>query len=98
MSGNLNVTDIYSGGLPSGSGSQMLTEGLQAAGLKSGGQFSFTGIINPETIAAYQNGVNASESLLGKVGLKAVNDLGMKATSVEYQIVHGKLGITIGVK
>ena len=93
-----NVTDIYKGSLPSGSGSQLLATGLEATGLKSGGQFSFTGIINSETLSAYQGGVAASNSLLGKVGTNALSNMGLEASTIQYQVVRGKLNIVIGVK
>ena len=94
----LKVTDIFSGSQPSGSGSDMLAAGLKKSGLKSGGKFSFTGIINPETMAAYKAGVAPTESLLGKVGLKALDKLGLEASTVEYELVRGKLALAIGVK
>jgi hypothetical protein len=93
-----NVTDVYSGGLPSGTGSQLLAEGLKSTGLKSGGQFSITGIINQETKTAYQNGIAASDSLLGKTAANALNKMGLEPSSIQYQVIGGKLAITVGVK
>ena len=76
----------------------MLATGLNTAGVKSGGQFTFTGIINPETLTAYENRVAAADSLHGKVGKKALGKLGLEASTVQYQIVRGKPALTIGIK
>lgn len=97
-SSGLSVTDIFKGNLPTGSGSELLAAGLQATGLKSGGQFSFIGIINPETLAAYQSGVAASDSLLGRVGTNALGKMGLEASTIQYQMVRGKLNLVIEVK
>ena len=97
-SAGLNVSDIYSGGLPSGSGSELLATGLNASGIKSGDQFTFSGVINPETLEAYKNGMVAADSLLGKVGIKALEKMELEASTVEYQIVRGKLNLIIRVK
>ena len=91
-----NVTDIFSGNLPRGGGSDLLATGLKAVGVKSGGQFRFTGIINPETLAAYTSGVAPADSLLGKVGIKALEKLGLEASTVQYELVRGKLAVAIG--
>ena len=96
--GVTNVTDIFSGSLPRGGGSDLLATGLKTVGVKSGGQFRFTGIINPETVAAYQGGVAPADSLLGKVGIKALEKMGLEASTVQYELVRGKLALTIGVK
>jgi hypothetical protein len=95
----LHVTDIYRGSLPPGSGSQLLAEGLKAAGgIRSGQRLIFKNIINPETIAAYEAGASAGTSLLGRTGTKALGYLGLEATTFEFQIVRGKLDLIIGVK
>jgi hypothetical protein len=94
----INVTDIYSGNLPSGSGSELLSIGLKTSGLKSGDTFTFTKILNKETLAAYQSGIPATDSLLGKVGIKALRNLGLEASKVEYQMSRGSLNIVVGVQ
>ena len=84
--------------MPSGSGSDLLAIGLKTVGVKSGEKFSFTGIINEETLTAFKNGISASDSLLGKVGVNALQKLGLEASTIEYQITRGKLSVVIGVK
>lgn len=92
------VTDLYKGDLASGSGSDMLAAGLEKSGLESGGKFSISGIVNPETMAAYESGVPAEDSLLGKVGTNALEKMGLKPSSISYEIVRDKLTIIFGVE
>lgn len=97
-SDGLHVTDIFRGGLPAGSGSQILATGLRAGGLSSGQKLVFKGIINQETLAAYRAGESAASSLLGRLGGKALGQVGLKASSFEFQMVRGKLDLVIGIK
>jgi RHS repeat-associated protein len=94
----LNVTDIFSGNLPAGSGSQLLAQTLQAAGAKSGQQIIFKGIQNVETMATFNAGGSAASSLLGHVGRNALEQLGLKAASFQFQVVKDKLELVIGVE
>lgn len=96
--GALHVTDIFRGAQGAGSGSQILAAALREGGLSSGQRLVFKGIINPETLATYQAGGSAAESLLGRLGSKTLNQMGMEASSFEFQLVRGKLDLVIGVK
>ena len=77
---------------------RFLAASLREGGLSSGQQLVFKGIINPETLAAYQSGGSAAESLLGRLGSKTLGQMGMEASSFEFQMVRGKLDLVIGVK
>ena len=92
------VTDINKGSLPGGSGSDLLATGLRTTGVKSGDKVAFTGIINQETLSAYQSGIAAADSLLGKTGRNAIAKLGMEVSKVEFQLVRGKLSLVIEIK
>ena len=94
----IEVTDIYKRDLPSGTGSDMLAEGLKDVGLHSGDEFKITNIINPETKAAHENGVAASDSLLGKTATHALEKMGMEPSKIEYEMERDKLNLVIGVK
>jgi hypothetical protein len=97
-SGALHVTDIFRGGLPPGAGSQILAEGLKAAGVRHGQTVVFEGVINTETIAAARTGQSAANSLLGRLGAKALRALGLEPANIEYQVMRGKLAVIIMVK
>lgn len=94
----LSVTDLFRGNLPPGSGATILAEGLRSGGLRSGQQLSFSNITNRATREAFQAGVPAADSLLGKVGSKALGQIGLKGTTFEFQVAGDKLGLTIGVQ
>jgi RHS repeat-associated protein len=96
--GALHVTDIFGGGLPAGSGSQILAAGLKASGMRSGQQLVFKSVINEETLATFRAGGNAAESHLGRLGSKALGQLGLEASSFEFRMVRDKLDLAIGVK
>jgi RHS repeat-associated protein len=96
--GALHVTDVFRGAQGPGSGSQILAAGLKAGGMSPGQQLVFKNIINEETLAAYRAGASASSSLLGRLGSKALGQLGLEASSFEFQVVRGKLDLVIGVK
>lgn len=93
--GVTEVTDFFRGDMPRGSGSIFLAKTLEAHGAIPSKQLFLSGIINPETIEAYQSGIPASESLLGKSATKALRHLGVEPNNVQYVIVRGKLGIAI---
>jgi hypothetical protein len=93
----VHVTDIFRGSQPAGSGSQILVAGLRANGLRTGDQLVFKGIINPETLQTYSSGGDASASLLGRLGTRALGDLGLASGSAEFQMVRGKLNLVIHV-
>ena len=88
----------FRGQLPAGSGSKILSAGLQASGVKSGSTLVFEGIINPETLATYRAGAPAGESLLARLGNKALKQLGLEASSYEFQVARGKLNLIVKVK
>ncbi len=73
--GVTEVTDFFKGDMPKGSGSIFLAKTLEAHGAVPSKQLVLSGIINPETIEAYQAGIPASESLLGKSTTKALQYL-----------------------
>jgi hypothetical protein len=94
----LNVTDIFSRDLPSGSGSDLLSQGLNASGLKHGDTFTITGIINKPTLIAIEAGTNVENSLLGKVAMKAAKKAGFEVSEISFQRIKGKPAISVKVK
>jgi len=63
-----------------------------------GSTLVFEGIINPETLATYRAGAPAGESLLARLGNKALKQLGLEASSYEFQVARGKLNLIVKVK
>jgi hypothetical protein len=80
----IQLSDVFRGDLPSGSGSQLLADVLHAAGVKHG-QTLFGGqVINPETLQAFKDGLKPSESLIGKTIRKALAELGFTPASMSW--------------
>ncbi|HEY6725434.1 MAG TPA: RHS repeat-associated core domain-containing protein, partial [Polyangiaceae bacterium] len=96
--GVVNVTDVFRGSQPTGTGSEILVAGLRAEGFRQGEKLVFKGIINEETLAAYKAGGTAAESLLGRLGSKSLKKMGIEASSHEFQMAGDKLNMKIGVK
>ena len=96
--GTLTVTNIARAGLPPGSGAQMLAAALEEGGVASGQRVVFEGIMNAPTLNTYLSGGAASSSLLGRVGANALGQLGLSASSAEFQMVDGWLNLTMVVR
>jgi hypothetical protein len=98
MGGAVHVMDICRGGLPVGSGSEILAKALGASGVRSGEQVVFSGIMNAEAIAACQANWGGADSLLGGLGSKALGKLGLEASNFEFRMSEGWLDLIIGVR
>jgi hypothetical protein len=94
----LRVTDVFRGALPAGSGSRILAEGLKGAALVSGQRLIFSGITNAETLAHYESGLIAADSLLGRLGAKALRQIGLEPVTYEFETVRGKLNLLVVVR
>jgi len=93
--GVVECTDLYRGSLPEGTGNFLLSETLQNAGVMPTKQLVLRGIINPPTLAAFEQGLSAEDTLVAKSATKALKSLGIEPTSYRYQVVGDKLNIVI---
>lgn len=86
----LYVTDLFKGSLPKGEGGHLLSEVIRGSGLKVNGKMIMEGVINQPTLEMFKVGADASASVLGKAGATALNNLGLTAKRVYFDIVKGK--------
>lgn len=95
--GTVNVTDIYRGELPKGTGGDFLAQALREHGAIPTDKLVFKGILNQPTLATYQAGGDAANSVLGRTGTQALEALGLKPESYVFQMVRGKLDLIIKI-
>jgi RHS repeat-associated protein len=93
--GTPNVTDVFRREQEAVRGSDLVAAALKSEGVRRGEVVVVSGIINPETIAAYQSGQSAASSLLGRTATGALSKLGINVKSVDWIDKRGKLGIAI---
>jgi hypothetical protein len=97
--GVVEVTDIFRGGLPKGSGGQFLADTLKAQGISPSKQLVFKGIINEPTVKAFELGIDPANSVLGRTGRNALKRMGLSPKSFKFQVGRGrKLNLVINVK
>jgi hypothetical protein len=96
--GTVNVTDIYKGALPKGTGGDFLAEALQKHGALPTDRLVFKGIINQPTLDTFKAGGDPSASVLGRTGARALELLGIKPENYAFKIVNGKLDLIIQTK
>ena len=73
----------------------MVAEGLGYIGVSPGDKVIMTDIKNTETLAAFEAGVAASNTLLGRHFTNTLNTLGLTPISMQYQMSGGKLNIIV---
>jgi hypothetical protein len=96
--GELKVTDVFRRSQDEIRGADLVAAALQHEGVRSGEIVTITGIENPLTLAAHQQGQAASSSVLGRTGISALGKLGLSASSVDWYVNRGKLNIVIQVR
>lgn len=87
------VDSIFKGTLPSGS--DFLAEMLKSSNAIPSQKLVFSSIMNPETLEAFRRGIPAADSLLGRSGTRALENLGIEPRSYRYEVVRGKLNLVI---
>jgi len=93
----VEVTDIYRRTLPPGSGSMLLVKTLEHYDAIPYKRLIFTNIENAPTIETYKLGRDAAESVLGRVGRRALEKLGLNPTEFRFEMFRGKLNLIIEV-
>ena len=84
------------GDLPKGdTGAMFLAEALRANNALPTKQLILSGISNHETVAAYNAGVKAENTLVGNCATKALKALGIPISSYRYEVVRDTLNIII---
>ncbi|MGD9169431.1 MAG: hypothetical protein PVI97_05135 [Candidatus Thiodiazotropha sp.] len=96
--GVVEVTDIFRGDLPKGSGGQFLAETLQGHGAVPTKQLVFKNITNEPTVNLYKAGGVAAESVLGKTAERTLQILNIEPSNYSFQLTRGKLNIVIDIK
>lgn len=93
------ITDVYRRGLPKGSGTALVSRALREVPPERGGKITISGIVNEPTLDALDAGLPASESLLGKLGARALRENGFEPGAARWTTGrNGKPGIEIDVK
>jgi hypothetical protein len=93
--GTVEVTDIYSGDLPEGAGNHLLTAALIAHKALPSEKLVFKQILEPRTIDQLKAGVAPSDTVMGKLGIKTLKQLGYTPTNCTVEMVRGHLNMTI---
>lgn len=94
--GNKIIVDqIDRGALPKGSGGNFLAESFNQASINPANkQMVFKNIINTPSVQQYTQGVAAADTVVGKMGVNALSDMGLEAGSITYEVDSvGKLNI-----
>ncbi|MGG1943754.1 NUDIX domain-containing protein [Trinickia sp. NRRL B-1857] len=81
----VRVLDLRKGGLPKGSGHQLLACALEQANVRPTGRLVFDDVEHPETVAARDAGVPAAQTPLAGTGMRALSKLGLTPASAHYE-------------
>jgi hypothetical protein len=87
--GVIDVTDISSIALGKGKGASLLSGVLKSSNEIPTRQLRFSNINNPPTLKAYADGINPADSVLGKTGLKTLEELGLEASVLDLRKYEG---------
>ena len=98
VGGEIHVTDLFRRDLPPGSGSDLLAQGLHAAGVSPGQTIRLTNVINQPTLDAIRAGTPAADTVLGRSVTNALGQLGIAPQSISAQVVGSKLDIVVVVQ
>jgi len=93
----LKLTDIFRRSLPPGTGVILLAEALQSVHAGPGFELIIHGIINPETLEAFEKGMNPLESKLGKTAERALAAIGLTPKNARWENIRGKQCIVMGI-
>ena len=96
--GGLALTDIFSRGQPSGTGSKLAGEAFKAAGIKPGQNVTVSKIENPQTLETLNSGGAAAESLLGRVVRNGLSQNGVGVRSMEFNVTPRGVNIQVSTK
>lgn len=96
--GVVDITSINRGSLPKGVAGEFLAEALRAHGAVPTKELVFSNITNEPTRSAFKLGADPAQSVLGQVGTKALESLGLKARAYRFELVKGKLNLVIEVE
>ena len=95
----IQLTDIYRRATDSPvTGSMLLTAALKEAEVVSGNELLITGIINPETLDAYHQGVAPDQSKLGRTAARGLEGAGLSAGPMRWEHDGEKLQLGIKIK
>ncbi|MCC6995523.1 MAG: VCBS repeat-containing protein [Deltaproteobacteria bacterium] len=95
--GGVDVTDLYRGNQPSGSGGAMLADTLKSTGFARPSFIRLPNIVNPRTLAELEAGVAPGQTLLGKSVTNAVSELGGTITGWSQGTQGGKKWISANI-
>lgn len=83
--GIVDFTDINSAALGKGQGADLLAQAARDLRIQFEKEFRFSAITNEPTLQAWQTGVNAADSVLGRTGIQAAEKLGLEVTNVRFE-------------
>lgn len=84
--------------LSRGTGGIFLARMLRGHNVQTPSKLIFEGIINPPTKDLYKNGGDPAKSVLGVTGMRALEEMGLKAGNMRFVEVGDKLNLEIEVK
>jgi hypothetical protein len=92
------LKQVHRGSLPEGTGCKILAQALKRFGEVPAERLVFRDIINPPTCDAFLAGAAPEDTLVGKSGIKALNELGIAPTSCRFEFVGDKLNLVFELK
>lgn len=95
--GIVEITDIFRGRLPQGSGGDFIAATLAGHHAIPTKKLIFKNIENAATKEAFITGIAPSETVLGRTGKKALEKLGLIPANYSFAIDRGKLKLIIDV-
>ncbi len=96
--GVVEVTSLYNGALPNGTGSKMLAQALKAHGKMPAQTLILRNIINPPTCNQFAAGVAPEKTLMGKCAAKALKELGLVPTHFRFEKIGEALNLIIDLE
>jgi hypothetical protein len=94
----VQVTDLFRGAQPKGSGGEMLADALRGAGITRPEIIRFAQIINEPTLEQMAKGVSLSKTTLGRTLVNTVRKLGGEIANWKSGIYRDKPWIEVSIK
>jgi hypothetical protein len=96
---SLRLTDIFrKDTMPAGAATVLLAEALKESRAARGNELIIVSIQNPETLATFEARLSASESKLGRVAARGLEQGGYSAGQMHWDHIDGKLAIAIEIR
>jgi hypothetical protein len=96
--GIVEVTSFNRGALPGGAGGEFLAQTLREHNALPSKQLIFSKILNEPTLRSFKSGEEASTSVLGKAGTRALESIKMKPKAYKFELFKGRPSLIIDME